>query len=228
VGQAIMNWRQLVRPVYRPARTAWRRIFEGYDQNELEIHLLPAVQSTFQAPDLSVLEQTVTGAHGVSGTSGHALFLFNLVLALQAQLVVEIGLGPGDSTSVFLLALKQTGGQLISIDIHEQPVAERKVDIVGERARWTFIHKPSEEAAKEWPPNRKIDILLIDGKHSYNQVKLEYKLYKPLMQKGGYVLFHDSETINGVRKFTQQLLRREGGVQFPQSNGLFVIRVGQP
>ncbi len=194
-------------------------------KKELEIQALPAVEAPFELPDLSILKTTVTGAHGVSGTAGHALFLFNLAWQVKAQLVVEIGLGPGDSTSVLLLAMQQTGGRLISIDIYDQPIAEQKVDQVGLRNRWEFIKQPSELVAQSWPKDRKIDILLIDGKHSYNQVKMEYKLYKPLMRKGGYILFHDSETILGVRQFTQQLGLREGGVQFPFFNGLFVLRV---
>ena len=194
-------------------------------EDDLELQDLPAEEESFVAPDLTPLEETVTGAHGVSGTAGHALFLYNLVWQTRARLVVEIGLGPGDSTSIFLPALKRTGGRLVSIDIQSQPVAEQKIAALGLRDRWTFIEKPSELAARQWPTDELIDVLLIDGKHSYNQVKLEYGLFRPLMRKGGFVLFHDSETIRGVRKFTQELRRRDGGVQFPYANGLFVIRV---
>ena len=195
------------------------------NEDDLELQDLPAEEEPFVAPDLTPLEKTVTGAHGSSGSAGHALFLYNLVWQTQAQLAVEIGLGPGDSTSIFLLALKRTGGRLVSIDVHPQPVAERKIDALGLRDRWTFIEKPSEVAARQWRADRPIDVLLIDGKHSYNQVKLEYGLFRPLMRKGGFILFHDSETIRGVREFTQELRRRDGGVQFPYANGLFVVRV---
>ena len=195
------------------------------NEDNLELQDLPAEEEAFVAPDLTPLEETVTGAHGVSGTAGHALFLYNLVWQTRARLVVEIGLGPGDSASIFLLALRRTGGRLVSIDIQSQPVAERKIAALGLGDAWTFVPKPSEVAARQWPADEPIDVLLIDGKHSYNQVKLEYGLFRPLMRKGGFILFHDSETIRGVRKFTQELRRRDGGVQFPYASGLFVIRV---
>jgi hypothetical protein len=200
---------------------AWRAI----NQDRIELHRFPAVQTKFHLPDLTPLTQTLVGESGLSGMAGHALLLYNLTWQMNAQLVVEIGLGPGDSTSVFLLAMQATGGKLVSIDIEAKPLAERKVDLLGLRDHWEFICKPSEIVAREWKLERKIDILLVDGLHTYNQVKLEYRLFKPLMKKGGYMLFHDSETIRGVRKFVQRLRFLHGGIQFPFSNGLYVIRL---
>ncbi len=184
------------------------------------------MEERFEPPDLSPLGQTVTGTAGASGMAGHALFLYNLVLGLRARWVVEIGLGPGDSTSVFLLALSRTDGRLVSIDIAPQPVAEAKVGPLGLRDRWEFLLEASEVAAKHWPPGRPIEVLLIDGKHSYGQVKLEHRLYRPLVRPGGFMLFHDSENIRGVRRFVREVACREGAVQFPFCNGLFVTRVG--
>lgn len=202
-----------------------RKASRALQQDRLELHKYPAVQSEFRVPDLNALAQTVNGTTGTSGMSGHALFLYNLAWQMNAQLVVEIGLGPGDSTSVFLLAMKETGGRLVSIDIESQPVAESKVDLLGLRNRWEFVCQPSQEVGKQWDARRKIDILLIDGLHTYKQIELEYKLFKPHIRQGGYILFHDSETIRGVRKFTRWLRWRRGGVQFPFSNGLYVVRM---
>lgn len=202
-----------------------RKVWRAINQDRLELFRYPAVQAKFDPPDLAPLKHTVVGETGVSGTGGHALVLYNLAWQMNAQLVVEIGLGPGDSTSIFLLAMKATGGKLISIDIEPKPIAERKIDYLGLREHWEFICKPSEEAAREWPSNRLIDLLLIDGLHTYNQIQLEYRLFRPLMHRGGYMLFHDSETIRGVRKFTNQIRRRHGGVQLPWSNGLYIVRL---
>ena len=216
---------RLLGPLAGPLRDLLDRA-RGQGGKDLEIQDRAAVEERFELPDLSPLEQTVTGTTGVSGMAGHALFLYNLVVSVRARLVVEIGVGPGDSTSVFLLALSRTDGRLVSIDIFPQPVAAAKVDRLGLRDRWEFLLEGSEAAARHWPPGRPIDVLLIDGKHSYNQVELEYRLYRPLMRPGGFILFHDSETIRGVRDFVREIARREGGVQFPFCNGLFVTRVG--
>ena len=202
-------------------RKAWRAV----RQDSLELHKYPAVQTEFSAPDLSPLNLVLGAANGPSSMTGHVLLMYNLAWQMNAQLVVEIGLGPGDSTSVFLLAMRATKGKLISIDIQPQPVAEQKVDRLGLRDHWEFICKPSQVVAREWPRDRKIDILLVDGLHTYNQIKLEYRLFKPLMKDGGYMLFHDSETIRGVRKFVHRVGWRHRGVQFPFSNGLYVLRM---
>jgi predicted O-methyltransferase YrrM len=36
-----------------------------------------------------------------------------------------------------------------------------------------------------------IDVLFIDGDHSYNGVKNDFNLYSPLVKKGGYIVFDD-------------------------------------
>lgn len=37
----------------------------------------------------------------------------------------------------------------------------------------------------------KLDLLYIDGDHTYDGVKRDFEMYAPLVQKGGVVIFHD-------------------------------------
>jgi len=39
--------------------------------------------------------------------------------------------------------------------------------------------------------NRKIDLLFIDGDHSYEGVKKDFEMYAPLVREGGIIAFHD-------------------------------------
>ena len=39
--------------------------------------------------------------------------------------------------------------------------------------------------------SRELDMLFIDGDHSYDGVKSDWEMYSPLVRKGGLVLFHD-------------------------------------
>jgi len=57
---------------------------------------------------------------------------------------------------------------------------------------------------------RKIDLLFIDGNHSYESVKQDYDLYAPLTEH--IVAFHDiCATVNSdVRRFWQELSRANG------------------
>jgi len=38
---------------------------------------------------------------------------------------------------------------------------------------------------------KKIDVLLIDGDHSYEGVKKDFEMYSPLMNENGLIFFHD-------------------------------------
>lgn len=61
----------------------------------------------------------------------------------------------------------------------------------------TFIHKPSNEAVKEW--DRRIDVLFIDGDHTYEGCLDDWKNFSPFVKPGGVVYFHDcDDTSPGV------------------------------
>jgi len=50
-------------------------------------------------------------------------------------------------------------------------------------------------------PINKIDFLFIDGDHTYEGVRQDYEMYSPLVQKGGYIAFHD---INDTERHRQR------------------------
>ncbi len=52
----------------------------------------------------------------------------------------------------------------------------------------------------------KLDLLLIDGDHTYNGVKRDFEIYSRLVRKGGIIAFHDivpgpPENVGGVPRF---------------------------
>jgi len=186
-------------------------------ERDKEIQLHPAVMDEFIDPDLSCLTGHKTGM------AGHFLFLFNIAREINAQHIVEIGFGGANSAMAFMLALKETGGHLTSIDINPSPVGIHKIKAMELMSQFHLIRCASQDIWGQVQPE--IDILLIDGKHSYNQCKLDYKLYEPLVKTDGFILFHDSATIKGIIQFTTELKKRVNEcLQLPYSNGLFVIR----
>lgn len=72
-----------------------------------------------------------------------------------------------------------------------------------------FIEATSEKAAKDWKhPNNylDIDILHIDGDHSYESVKRDFELWEPFVISGGAIMFHDIySNPNSVGKFFNEL-----------------------
>jgi predicted O-methyltransferase YrrM len=53
-------------------------------------------------------------------------------------------------------------------------------------------HDPKTlESSKKILKGKKIDLIFIDGDHSYDGVKKDFKMYFPLVRKGGIIAFHD-------------------------------------
>lgn len=53
-------------------------------------------------------------------------------------------------------------------------------------------HKPDTLAKiQEILKGRKLDLLFIDGDHSYAGVRKDFEMYMPLVRSGGLVAFHD-------------------------------------
>lgn len=67
-----------------------------------------------------------------------------------------------------------------------------------------FIHKGSNEAVKNW--DLPINVLFIDGDHSYGGCKDDWENFSPFVVEGGWVLFHDCDaTSPGVVQVFQEI-----------------------
>ena len=63
-------------------------------------------------------------------------------------------------------------------------------------AKTLFIHGDSQMVAKLFNP--KISLLFIDGDHSYEGVKKDTLSWESKVKKGGTILYHDTDYVNGV------------------------------
>jgi len=105
--------------------------------------------------------------------------------------IVEIGTANGVSTNAFLYGLHDRHKspqkrKLYSIDINDcKEWADVDVDI---KENWEFIQADSNKM--KWDKGT-IDILLIDGAHSYREVLTDYRHFEPFVREGGLILFHD-------------------------------------
>lgn len=186
---------------------------------EAEDQVTPVSMHPLTLPDLSMILDRPTGM------AGHLLFLFNLARETKARHIVEIGMCGADSSLPFLLALRETQGELTSIDIECMTGAEKKIQESGERNRWRFIQADSGVAVNEVRNSSPIDILLINGSQSYNQCRRDYFIYAPMVRAGGYILFYGSSAIKGVIDFTNELgARGLGGVNLTYCNGLYLFQ----
>ncbi|HEX6465017.1 MAG TPA: class I SAM-dependent methyltransferase [Vicinamibacterales bacterium] len=182
-----------------------------------------------------------------SGLGEGAWLLFGLVHAMRPSVCVEIGSARGQSTCYIGMALKRVNhGHLYAIDPHQATAwndvnagdtyseLRRNLRSAGVDARVTIVRRYSSDAAKDW--TLPIDLLFIDGDHSYDGVKRDWDLFAPHVREFGLVVFHDtlwerSRDPNwrredmGVPRFVDELRRRGFPViTFDQHYGISAVQ----
>ncbi len=112
--------------------------------------------------------------------------------------ILEIGVRTGISTAALLLGIENKGGHLFSVDINPDCISS-----IGSHPQWTFLAGDSKNVG--WLLSKipaKLDVLFIDGDHSYEGVKRDLDNYGHLVVSGGRIILHDvcSGYDPGVRK----------------------------
>lgn len=130
--------------------------------------------------------------------------------------LLEIGRKHGGSTVIMAAALDD--GSLCSIDIvmHDD-VAENMADINKDVE---YITSDSKDVG--W--DRPIDLVFIDGDHSYKGVKNDIKVFTPHVVEGGYAVFHD---VIGKKPILQPLLDgmlNNGWTSVDQADSMVVLQ----
>ncbi len=147
--------------------------------------------------------QKLRDHHIPSGLNDGVWTIFGLVRAMKPEVCVEIGSAQGHSACHIGAALEENGkGMLYAIDPHTVtawndrdsedsfPMIQRNLAAIGVSHRVELLRTTSAGAAEDW--SRSIDLLFIDGDHSYEGVKNDWNLFHPFVRPGGVVLFHDT------------------------------------
>ena len=167
----------------------------------------------------------------LSGLGDSSYLLYGLVRSMKPEVCVEIGSARGRSTCFIGMALKENGrGKLFAIDPHQLTNWNdyKSVDtfeiIMNNLAalhitnQVEIVRMTSEEAARGW--SRQIDMIFIDGDHTYDGIKRDWELFVPHLTTFGVVIFHDtiwdlrpdprwSRSDMGVPRFVDEL-RQQG------------------
>ena len=138
-----------------------------------------------------------------SGLGDSAWLLYGLARSIKPRVCVEIGSARGKSACAVGLALRRNGGgKLYAIDPHSPTdwndtssvdsfaIINEHLKKCGAENFVEVVRKTSGEAAKGW--DKKIDLIFIDGDHSYEGVKADWELFLPHLNEFGVVVFHDT------------------------------------
>jgi predicted O-methyltransferase YrrM len=105
--------------------------------------------------------------------------LLRLVRQMKPSVIVEIGSARGGATYAFRAAAP--AAMVVSIDIDAEAATIR-----GDS------HDPATRIAlKRLLCGQPVDLLFIDGDHSYQGVRDDVEMYSPLVRSGGVIALHD-------------------------------------
>lgn len=114
-----------------------------------------------------------------------AMVLFKYAKKIKGQ-IVEIGPYAGRSTK--LMAIASPESSITTIDDFSMGQKKRFLkEIDGYDI--SFLIGKSQDIGKKW--KQPIDLLHIDGDHTYEAVRKDIELFAPHVKPGGYILLHD-------------------------------------
>lgn len=176
-----------------------------------------------------------------SAWEGHVAFAFYLMRELQPRTFVELGTYWGDSYFAFCQAVAEwrLPTRCIAVDTwagdaHAGKTGEDVYRIVSahhqERyAGFSRLLRMKFDEAQRQVPDGSVDLLHIDGYHTYEAVRHDYQTWLPKMSERGVILFHDTcvwADDFGVFRLWDELAARYPAFQFTHSSGLGVACVG--
>lgn len=173
---------------------------------------------------------------------GHIAFAHWIIGALRPRVFVELGTHSGTSYAAFCEAVIRSGAptRCYAVDTWlGDPQAGRYTDdiyndlnafnLVRYGSFSTLLRK-TFDAARDDLADGSVDLLHIDGLHTYEAVKHDFDTWLPKLSDSAVVLFHDTQERQsdfGVWRLWSELRHSYRGFEFTHSHGLGVLQIGQ-
>lgn len=154
----------------------------------------------------------------------YQVFVGDLAKFSNAKTIVEIGVLDGDTSVHLLSASRDNGGKFYGYDYWDEIGAYRgqykisatKDSVTSRLNRHGFTNDNFKLSKVDTTTDSfneiliedtqgRIDFAFIDGDHSYNGVKNDFNKIYPYLTEEGIIVFHDTYSHVGCRKFVLEL-----------------------
>jgi hypothetical protein len=182
--------------------------------------------------------------HHHSSWTGHIPFAMLAVELVRPALLVELGTHRGASYLAFCQAVAalDTSTRCYAVDTwqgdeHTGPYGDevlRSLRTIHDPLYGSFstlMPMTFDDAASRFE-NGSIDLLHIDGCHTYDAVRHDFETWRPRLSNRGVVLFHDTVERNdehqfGVWRLWDEISRCYPSFNFTHEHGLGIVAVGE-
>jgi len=201
----------------------------------------PWLVTSFNPEEYGLALETPQRLTDMSPWHMHIPFAFALIQMVRPKCLVELGTHKGDSYSAFCQAVMTLGleTRCYAVDSWDGDIHTNQYDasVYEELKAYhdahygsfsTLIRSLFDDALDHFADGT-IDLLHIDGTHTYDAVRHDFELWLPKMSRTGIVILHDiaeHQQDFGVWRWWKELKNRYTTFEFLFGHGLGVVAVG--